>query len=500
MATVVAREQSRYIEARAVAQDVAAPGLPLEVNWTPVPGATRAEVRSARISLRPAVVEETARDVPVTFDGGWVVSIPSGKRVKALSLMGLKLGAGGVISDSSGLGGMRLAVSFPRTGGGWDSPRFAVPHIPAANMVPASLTGASFAHGLLSLPDSVAAPRVRVSLVTGGSPPEFVVQAGEVSEVHLTTETPARRLTVKGPDGAILWQVPQYDPAAPEVEVDLRSALELAMNARLRDRQALRVSFLVTADPPAQSYVSFPPPQGALLRVREGVWRTELTGDAVPLVLKEPLAVAETPTSVTGDLTITYAGIRILENVSDEGLQPSVAIVGHIVGETGVSRAFPPAAFQGVEPARVGIVGRPATEAELSVEFVAMRGELAGPALGPPAVLELARDEVFRTHWFEVPRGLKLEGPVGLRVRANTGRFYWAGEERPLVRVAIHDPDPGGRPLYLGATRFRSITAAERHEPGAVYRATEFRAAGTSLRSDLFLTVDISDLTLRYAR
>jgi hypothetical protein len=80
------------------------------------------------------------------------------------------------------------------------------------------------------------------------------------------------------------------------------------------------------------------------------------------------------------------------------------------------------------------------------------------------------------------------------------GRFFWAGAERPLVRVAIHDPDPAGRPLLLGTTTLQAVQAQEQHLPGFVLPAAAFRKTAPLLRSDLFLTVDLSDLTLRYAR
>ena len=481
-------------------RNVAAPGFAHTIRWSGVAGATSAEVEQASVLLSPAMVTETQQDVSFSNDGGFVVNVPAGKRVKALTLRGLKPTGGNEITASDGLTEVRLAVSFPPVqGGGWDSPRFAVPAVKAQNMVPRTLTGASFSNRVLSLGDSVPAARVRVSLVKGSEPREFTAQAAEVSEIHLQTETAARNIKLVGPEGNTLWQLPEYDPDAPSNDVDIRNALELALKAKVQNNQPLEATFTVSADAPAEAVVSFRRITGALLRVKEGVVRSELTGDPVQLDLGDTLA-DERPSSVSGDLTITYAGIRILESVSDQPPEESAAVSGVIATANGVLKTFAPEALDGVTPARVGIVGRAPEECELSLEFVSVNGGIAGTPVGPPAVLTLTPDNDIRTHWVDVPAGVTLNGPLGLRVRANRGRFFWVTREQPLARVAIHDPNPGGRPLFIGTTRLKEIVETNSHEPAFRFPVAAFRNVAPALRSDLFMTVDISDLTLRYAR
>jgi hypothetical protein len=89
---------------------------------------------------------------------------------------------------------------------------------------------------------------------------------------------------------------------------------------------------------------------------------------------------------------------------------------------------------------------------------------------------------------------------VGISVRANTGRFFWAGSPDPGVRIAIYDADPAGRPLRAGAATLRAVTRNEEHLPACSLPPAAFRASGPLLSSDLFLTVDVSDLALRYGR
>ncbi len=482
-------------------RNVAAPGFAQTIRWPSVAGATAAEVERASVLLSPELASETQQDVSFSTDNGWIVNIPARKRVKTLTLRGLKPAGRDEVTNSDGLAGMRLAISFPPAqGGGWDSPRFAVPSVGAQNMVPRTLTGATFSNRVLTFNDSVPAARVRVSLVNGSEPREFVTQAAELSKIHLSTETAAHNIKLVGPDGATLWQVPEYDPDAPSTEVDIRAALELALDAKVKSHEALEATFTVTADAPAQASVSFTRVSGALLRVHEGVLRTELNGDPLPLELGGGALATETPSSAIGDLTITYAGIRILETVSDAPLAPDALVSGVIAGANGVLKVFAPQALDGITPARIGIIGRAPEDCELSLEFVTVNGGIAASPVGPPAVMTLAADNEIRTRWIDVPAGVSLSGPLGLRVRANRGRFFWVTRDQPLARIAIHDPDPGRRPLFIGTSRLKDIAETNSHEPAFHFPAAAFRNIVPALRSDLFLTVDISDLTLRYAR
>jgi hypothetical protein len=491
---------------RAIARNVAVPGFTQTVRWNGVAGATSAEVQEANVVLSPEVAEETTQDVPFTNEQGWVVTVPQRKRVKSITLRGLRKTPGpGIIAteitDTAELGDdIKLAVSFPPVQGSrWESPRFTVPAVSAVKMVPKTLTGATFSNSVLSLKDSVPATRVRVSLVKGGAPQDFDVQPAEISKIHLSTETAAHNIKLIGPEGNTLWQLPEFDPSATSVDVDIRAVLELALNAQIKNQQPLEAAFTVSADAPAKAFVGFGRIKGALLRIHEGILRTELTGDPIPLALGDALA-SESPQSVTGDLTIQYSGIRILESVSDEPPEAGAAVSGVTAGEAGVLKIFSPLALEGITPARVGIIGRAAEDCELSLEFVSVDGGIAGVPLGPPGILKLKADKNIRTRWIDVPAGIVLSGATGLRVRGNRGRFFWVSRDQPLARVAVRDPDPAGRPLFVGAVRLKAIVESNSHEPAFRFPAAGFSTAAPALRSDLFLTVDISDLTLRYQR
>ena len=526
MATGIAVERidasERRIARPPASVSIAPPGHAVSVSWNPVAGATKAEVTRAALTIYPAVAEETHADATMRADGaGWSIDVPAKRRVKALALVGLKQPGGDVLTG--GLpGGMRLTVAFPQVqGGGFDTPRFAVPQVGRDNAVPPTLTGASFSSGVLQMTPATAASRVRVALVTGDNPSSFADQATELTRVNLTTHAAARNAKVTGPDGTVVWEVPEFDPDAEPADIDLRHVLEAALTPQVAGGGPLQAAFTITADAPARASVSFGGASGFLVRVEDGVVRTVLEGDPVEPAFAD--FAAETPNGATGDLTVRYEGVRILETVSDaipagpkgpalqgsqgpalQGSQgPALhAVSGVIVGPAEAVRALPPHALDGHSPARIGIYGRAPEACELAVEFVATSGEVAGAALAPPAVLVIEPGGELRTHWAVLPEDAALTGASGVRVRANSGRFFWAFNQdgAPIVRVAVFDPDPGGRPLFLGPTRLIDVGAIESHQPSFAFPAAVLRGAVPRLASDLFLTVDISDLSVRYAR
>jgi hypothetical protein len=482
--------------------DIGAPGHQIPLNWAPVPGATKAEVTRATLTLYPSVVEESSAGAPIQKNGnGWIVTVPAKKRVRALALYGFKQPGGGELKSSLPAGA-RIAVAFPKLqGSGFESPRFSVPAVAAKGEVPATLTGASFSNRTLSLNPAVAASKVRFALVTGENPLEFAEQATELGSVNLTTHTTAQNAKVVIDGGEPQWQTPEFDPAAPSVEVDLRAGLETALNKKLKAQQTPQSAITISADAPANMIFRFSGASGSLVRAETGVVKVALEGDPVALPLAAALA-SETPSSVTGDLTLHYSGIRILETVSDPLPSPSAALSGMIVGAEPAVCAFPPEALNGIEPARIGVFGRAPEDCEISLEFVEMVGDTVGNPLAAPAVLQLKRDNAMATRWAPVPKGTRIGRPAGLRVRANKGRFFWvaSAEAKPLVRLAIQDPDPGGRPVNIGGVKLAGLRDTESHQPAFNFPVSAFRGPAPLLDSDLFLTIDFSDLTMRYAR
>ena len=482
--------------------DIAAPGHDIAVNWAPAVGATKAEVSQAVATLSPAAVIETAADVPVAAQGnGWVINIPAGKRLSSLTLHGFKeSGQDEIVSSVPG--GRRITLEFPsQQGGGYDSPRFAVPALGAGDNVRPLLSGAGFSNRVLRLDTAVSSSNVLLSLVDGDNPSQFSTHATQLSSVDLTTETPANNAKFTGPGGATVWQTAAFDPGGPDATVDLRAPLEAALNQQLASKQAPQATFNVSADAPAQVFLRIRGPSGSLLRTEKGVISVSVEGDPTPLQLSGPLA-DEVPSSVTADITVKYEGIRILENASDDLPVAGDAIAGTIVEADGALRVLPPQALDQQKPAKVGVYGRAPEDCELSIEFVRVVGRDAAETLAPPAVVQIKKSAAVGSYWAQAPKDIQITGPAAMRVRANKGRFYWV-EHTPgqgIVRIAVFDPDPGGRPVLLNGSRMIDVSASPLSQKAFNFPANCFRGNAPVFTSNLFVVMQCADLTLRYQR
>jgi len=482
--------------------DIASPGYDIAVNWAPALGATKAEVTQAAATISPSSVIETQPDVPATAQGnGWLINIPSGKRLSALTLHGFQeSGQNEIVSCVPD--GRRLILEFPsQQGQGFDPPRFAVPGLAAGDNVRPILSGASFSNRVLRLDTAVSATSVLVSLVDGDNPLQFTTHATSLSSVDVTTETPANNAKLTGPDGTAVWQTPAFDPAGPDATVDLRAPLAAALNQQLANSQPPQAKFTLSADAPAQVYLAVAGPGGALLRSEKGVVSASVEGDPIPLPLSSPLA-DEVPASVTADVTVKYEGIRILENASDDLPSASDAISGTIVDAGGALRVLPPQALDQQKPAKVGVYGRAPEDCELSIEFVRVVGADAAETLAAPAVLQLKKSNAVASYWAQVPKGTQISGPAAVRVRANKGRFFWADHTtgQGVVRIAILDPDPGGRALMLNGSHLLDISATTVNQKAFTFPVNCFQGSAPVFTSNLFLVVQCADLALRYAR
>jgi len=502
--------------------DVAPPGHAIRVTWQMVPGATGVEVSSAELRISPGVVTQSLGDLLVKSTNSSTqheITIPEGKPIRSLLLKGLKtpIPTGNTQTDtpirsSADLKAVnrRLIVTIPDPDTTWSPPLYAVPAVSKRGMLPASLVGASFeapaGDGLLTLPD-LKASRIRLTLVEGDFPEDFQPRSATLASVSGTAALPARDLVLISTNDEIAWAFPgEFPTEAPPAFVDLRFALEAAMNAALADGQPLDVTWFLRGEAPGVAGIAFDGARGFIVREFPGVLRTSVDGDTRQLALSGPLA-DEQPTVAQADLTIRYDGIRILESVSAAVPAPNDSISGIIVRDQPVTHAFAPKAFSNMTIARIGLIGRSPIESELSVQLVDLSTGEPGLPLGPPGVVRLQADSAIGTVWVAIPSMSLPVGPVGISVRANLGRFFWVTGPAPLTRIAIYDPDPGGRPLQLAGTTVLDVKREDlepesnaRHLPAFQLPATAFRSHAPSWESDLFLTVDVSDLVLRYQR
>ena len=484
--------------------DVTPAGIPLCVRWQPVEGATEAEVASASVEIAPAVHTENLGTLTLTTDGVQrVITVPADKRIRSLTLSGFKTddNAEAVSAGDLSLRNRRLAI-IVQTGSQTPAPQHAVPDIPRRHLMPPLLTGASYDNRVLTLPD-VAGTKIRLALVEGGAPEDFQTRSMSLSSVSgVAAILPVDLQILEPDDSTIVWAFPGEMPAeAPTQSAELRMSVQKLMNAALRSEQPLDFSFQLKTTNNARVRLSFSNARGELLRTFPGIITTRLEGDAVRLALEAaPPLAAEQPASAIGDLTVKYDGLRAHSDLSDAVPMQAGNIGGPLVTDATVTRPFPPAAFDGIAPARIGIIGRAPEACELSVQLVMMNGGSPGKGMGAPSVRTIAADSRFVTHWFDLPELEPPQQPTGLSVRSTRGRFLWAAMANPLLRVAVRDPNPGGRPLRLNDSTILSVMQQEMHVGAQSLPVALFRSITPLFSSDLFLTVDVSDLTLRYAR
>lgn len=497
--------------------DVAPPGHKVRIQWNGARGANGVEVTQATAEIGPALAQQTFDDwMAGTCDHSnfCEVNVQPNWLLESLTLVGLEVHdsrAGPtedvVLKSQSDLAGrgLRLVVSTPSGPDNAMSPAYSVPSVGQRGMLPPMRTGASFSapagvgHGVLSLPE-VPGPKVRLSVASGNFPEEFAPLPISVDSVSAQAVIPPRNLQLLGPDGAAVWAFPGVlPPQSPTAEVDLRLSIQKAFEAALKSGQPLDATFTLRGDAPGRAYFRFSGTRGALLRTISGVLQNRLEGEPTRLELGEPPA-DETPASAVADLSVKYEGIRILETISDPFPSGQGNIGGPVVTSAPVTRAFPPEALRGFPIARIGLVGRAPEACELSVQLVEMGAGVSGTALGPPGVVKLQAAEKLSTVWVEMPAVDTGDKPVGLSVRANQGRFFWASGTAPLVRVAVRDPNPGGLPLKLGGQTVLTVTEERVHLPGRSLPTGVFRSVMPVWESNLFLTVEVADLVLRYAR
>lgn len=486
---------------RLLSEHVTPSGYDLEVNWKPVPGATKAEVDSASVEISPDAVDEPLGKLPIGKSGSFVrVTVPGGKRIRSLTLSGVKSNKADVPKDLMVDGQqMRLVVVVPGNVNGWSPPLYAVPTLPARGpLLPPELAGASYKNGLLG-PLNIAAPQIGIGLVQNDSPEGFAPVDLDIDSVSAIASTLPKNMQLASSDGAVLWSFPgEFALRAPIAEVDLRTPIEKALNAALAKNSPPATTFKLTSAVKANAFVIFSGATGALVLPYPGVLKTKVEGDPAPVPLPA-LLPQETPTSATADLTVRYQGIRILETISDP-VPSDGGAAGLVVTDQPVTQAFPPAALDELKLAKVGVIGRAPEDCELSVRLVDMAAGTPGQALFSPGVVQLKAANAMGTVWIDLPKDAKTKGPVGLSVRANKGRFFWASGSRLLSRIALYDPDPGGRPLRLGGSTLLEVKNKDTHVKGAALPPGAFTAAAPAFESNLFLAVDLSDLTLRYRR
>lgn len=451
-----------------------ASGFDIVINWGSVEGMNDVRVDAASLEIMRMIdAEPTA--TPWNFTaagGGFDVTVAGTKRVRSLTLEGLS----SLVDPVSGQVNRLIVVSLP---GGM--PLYTAPAVGQNGVIPPTFTGASFRDGVLHLPD-LAAAKVHLVLVKTSFPEDASPQAMTLTKVSGRGSTLTSDLVLTE-DGAALWIMPGEMPAA-TTTVDLRFFIEKTLKAKAKAGQPLTTSFRLTGK--GKAGIVLRRETGAVIRRISGILTTELEGEpaTLPIPVPPPLA-AEVPSRAIADVTVAYHGIRL--EWRDEVPSQEGGIEGVVVGETAVARKFPPQAFTGLALAKIGVTGRAPVDCELVLQLLDANN---GAVLLQPSAATLTASAKTGVVWFDLPVREPFDKPLAVAARTNHGRFLWAAGPDPLVRIAVYDEDPGNLPVLVGGSDARQ----------KMLSGAQFASRAPSVVSDLFATVDVSDLTLEYGR
>jgi hypothetical protein len=502
--------QVRFTHHALTTYDLGPEPLEIPVGWPPLPGTDAIEIAPATMTISPLGSGDGFAGFPLgelpsrIVSGQLVVDVPAGRRVRGLHIEHLTTEAAPKVPlrDTSSLGNRRLTVSprDPATGG-FAAPVAAVPALPARGQTPRSLTGADYTNRVLHLPD-IATTRLRISLVDGDTPDSFSavsVRAGKVT--GWAAPTP-RDLTITGPDGVTLWSFPgDLLPGSPPTTIDLTVGLQGALEAMRRAADTPAGTLTVTAAHPCRIRAALPTVKGAMVREVRGVTKVTLDGVPAPVPVDGASLPHAVPTSAVADVHITYAGLRLAE-ISDP-LPASEDATGIVVRDEPRSRVLPPQALRGERVARVGLIGRAVGATDLTVQLVDATPGSASAPLGEPAVVAAApaASELAVT-WAVLPEPVEIDRPTAVTVTATRGAFLWVADPEPRLLVTVVDPDPGERPILLGARTLLTLPEPELVVQRASLPGAPFGAGGDLLvfASPLYCTVALTDVVLRYER
>lgn len=439
-----------------------------------------------------------------------VLTVPAGRHLRTAHLANLK-SEGADLSSEQQLrqAERRLAVSTRDPRGGWAAPVASVPHVDRRKQLPASLTGASYSGNALRLPDLLGS--LRLTVVDGETPDKFTAHPMSVGTVVGWAAPTPVDLTLTSPDGTVLWNFPGALPTGAATSADVTVALTAALEALREAGQPISGALQLSAKFPAKVGLRVNRVRGEFVRALPGTTSVALAGEPLGIPVATPLPPAR-PTSVVADVTVKYAGAR-LADVSDPLPAPG-AQSGVVVRQQPVRRTLPPLALRGETVTRIGLVGYCPEPTDLLVRLVPATPAVptqagagpTGPALGTPGNAKQAPARNSAVIWVDLPAPVTVEQPVAVEVSAGTGTLHWVAAPEPLVRIVVRDPDPGGRPILLGAVPLLTISQTETRTVRANLPATAWEPGaageliGPALASALFCTVEITDAELRYAR
>lgn len=495
-------------------RDLGTAPISMAFDWGDPAGIDRVEVRSTVLRIDPPSASDPGISLGVLgsriADGSLEVDVPGGRSIRRLHIASLETDEEEPVTlagraDLDGIG-RRLAVSALGRSGGFDPVATSVPAVWLGEQVGWILTGSSYEAGVLTLPD-LSGRRLRISLVDGATPTEFSSVAITAGSVTGWAAPAPRDLSLKGPDGTVLWAFPEvFAGATPTASVDVALGVQNAVTDLLAGGEPLRGAVTLSAAAPSRADVGMASLHADLVRDLPGVTKVVLDGDPAAAPLGGAPLRTEVPSAAVADVVVTYDGIR-LTDLSDP-LPIGRSVDGVVVGGEPVRRALPPDSLVGEKVARVGIVGRATASSKLTIALVDAGSRAQQPVtVGDPSVVSVAPPPAsapgeLAVVWAVFDPPIDVTGWVAVSVTATEGSFLWVSAPEPLVRIAVVDPDPGGRPILLDGQPLLTLAAPSLAAMRASLPTAPFGSGATELElaSALFCSVELTDLELRYAR
>ena len=489
-------------------------GIKQNVSWNLIAGATSIVIDDSRNNLArvtPGIVLEDVDPISVQKEGKYrVIANPDKLPITQLTLRDLKESGEDmpVLASQSDLSSkpaqpLKLLVSTRDSSQADWIPLFAIPRVGARNEMPPMLGGASYSNHVVRFPYALTG-QIRFALVRNSTPEDFDTVSIEVGAVSARVEHPPVDLQLRLGENQVLWEMPGPMPVSQgTAEVDIRVPVELALGADLgpasEENRSLQTELTLTAGPNSSAAFSFSQPHGAILRQHSGVTRIKLEGLPAPISFDTAFD-SITPDSVVSDLHVRYDGLRLLDGFIDELPAAGTSVSGWVVRSEPRLRELPPQALIGHDVARIGLIGWSAEGCELDVQF----RDAAGQPVGDAGLLAVSASSHPELHWVEMPGRPDVEKSVNLFVTARSGQFFWVDREQPAIRIAVRDPNPAIHDLLLNGELLDAVDAEGIARKNISLPRHAFAATpGTPfpvLSSLLFLTVDFTDLTLRYNR
>lgn len=476
------------------------------VQWDSVSGVDKVEVTSGSIKFGASNDEITLSGISLCKEGNHhILNFLQPVHLSSLSLQGftyIPSGESEAISFTASSSSY-LVVAIPNDQTTW-LPIYSIPHI-SKESTPRQYAGASFSGNSVSFPrDMQPTKKVRLSVIKNFSKDNEEVLSSTISSVSARTKNLPIDLNLKNDtDNTILFEHKGiFLNDMPEVVFDLVNPAQTAFDKQLAQQKSFSFQYTLQAKNNTAFQYASTTVKGALLRTFKGVSSAVLKGEAAELSIDLSRAELDTeqPAKATADLTLTYEKLRILDRLNDDVPLTRGDVNGLIVSDEGVCRVLLDAEIANYPIDRIGIIGRAPEACELSLSLLPKQGETMGAPLTAPGVVQLDASTEIQVIWISLPQAITHEGALVVNLRANSGRFFWVTNPDPGIKVVVQDPKPNGGEILINDRILKKLDVERIHLPQVSIQADLFADKAPVLSSLLFVSIELSDLTLRYSR